>query len=229
MEEKHKCKLCARRFGSGRALGGHMRSHFTILPVPPKTQPTSLIGTPSSSSEAKNPSQLEDSVVLDDESETESKSLGPSGSRRVGKRSISEWRKLGAIKKSKSKKRSTEQAVSSVSETCSEEDLAMCLMLLSRDKWVRKECPVGRRNQIFLKNGTGGGGDVKIHECPVCYKVYKSGQALGGHKRSHLFSSTSTAAAHSSDADNVWLIDLNLPAPLEDGGDMSHNQIPVLC
>lgn len=28
--------------------------------------------------------------------------------------------------------------------------------------------------------------NIKGHECPICFKVFPSGQALGGHKRSHL-------------------------------------------
>ncbi|XP_068635398.1 zinc finger protein ZAT1-like [Aristolochia californica] len=52
----------------------------------------------------------------------------------------------------------------------------------------------------------------KIHECPVCFRVFGSGQALGGHKRSHL-SGSGTATTTAKFGDN--LIDLNLP-PIED-------------
>ncbi|KAI9173562.1 hypothetical protein LWI28_003158 [Acer negundo] len=57
----------------------------------------------------------------------------------------------------------------------------------------------------------------KIFECPFCFKVFGSGQALGGHKRSHLLASSSTtpASANPIKFDNS-LIDLNLPAPLEE-------------
>ncbi|KMZ67378.1 hypothetical protein ZOSMA_26G01280 [Zostera marina] len=70
-----------------------------------------------------------------------------------------------------------------------------------------------------------------IHECPVCSRVFKSAQALGGHKKAHfLSSSTATqiptnlsastnAITVSSSADAVKFersfIDLNLPAPME--------------
>ncbi|KAJ4916597.1 C2H2-like zinc finger protein [Raphanus sativus] len=57
------------------------------------------------------------------------------------------------------------------------------------------------------------------HVCPICFKVYRSGQALGGHKRSH----TSTTIAnqeerikHKAAADMQF--DLNLPAE-EDSDD----------
>ncbi|KAK3224904.1 hypothetical protein Dsin_004766 [Dipteronia sinensis] len=59
--------------------------------------------------------------------------------------------------------------------------------------------------------------DEKIFECPFCFKVFGSGQALGGHKRSHLLASSSStpASANPIKFDNS-MIDLNLPAPLEE-------------
>ncbi|KAK6153461.1 hypothetical protein DH2020_013100 [Rehmannia glutinosa] len=59
----------------------------------------------------------------------------------------------------------------------------------------------------------------KVHECPICFKVFPSGQALGGHKRSHLI------ADHQAKNDpSVFekrkpvrdFLDLNLPAPDEE-------------
>lgn len=68
----------------------------------------------------------------------------------------------------------------------------------------------------------------KIHECSFCGKIFATGQALGGHKRSHLVSNadagscsdkaavvvaaTSAAAA----AEVPELLDLNLPAPVDE-------------
>ncbi|KAI3744448.1 hypothetical protein L1987_57529 [Smallanthus sonchifolius] len=58
----------------------------------------------------------------------------------------------------------------------------------------------------------------KGHECPICFRMFKSGQALGGHKRSHFingsmdhFAAMEHGAPSCSD-----MIDLNLPAPEED-------------
>lgn len=54
--------------------------------------------------------------------------------------------------------------------------------------------------------------EVKIHECPVCYRVFSSGQALGGHKRSHGITSTKIKLSRI----DRTMIDLNVPASLED-------------
>lgn len=76
-----------------------------------------------------------------------------------------------------------------------------------------------------------------MHECPVCFKVFGSGQALGGHKRSHFLGSSSTTVSTSSSTSptkqqlqengksldvetkdenfGFTFIDLNLPAPME--------------
>ncbi|KDO85696.1 hypothetical protein CISIN_1g044606mg, partial [Citrus sinensis] len=59
----------------------------------------------------------------------------------------------------------------------------------------------------------------KVHECPVCFRVFSSGQALGGHKRTHvtgLVASTSARSASASTKLGENLIDLNLPAPIDD-------------
>ncbi|KAL0442155.1 UNVERIFIED_CONTAM: Zinc finger protein ZAT9 [Sesamum radiatum] len=63
----------------------------------------------------------------------------------------------------------------------------------------------------------------KEHECPICFKVFPSGQALGGHKRSHLASDHVTksidppfASVHKQIQETRDFLDLNLPAPVDD-------------
>ncbi|MCD7470637.1 hypothetical protein HAX54_010620 [Datura stramonium] len=63
----------------------------------------------------------------------------------------------------------------------------------------------------------------KGHKCPFCHRIFKSGQALGGHKRTHFI--------HGGDQENLNqqssagkrevadLLDLNLPAPVDDEDD----------
>ncbi|MFS7959330.1 putative transcription factor C2H2 family [Helianthus anomalus] len=61
----------------------------------------------------------------------------------------------------------------------------------------------------------------KGHECPICFRMFKSGQALGGHKRSHFINGSEdrtdhVAAIEQVEATYTEMIDLNLPAPEED-------------
>lgn len=72
-----------------------------------------------------------------------------------------------------------------------------------------KSCVVASKN-----NNKGA------HECPICFRVFSSGQALGGHKRSHLIaeakSSNQTVVIEKPIPETRDLLDLNLPAPVEE-------------
>ncbi|XP_010499023.1 PREDICTED: zinc finger protein ZAT1-like [Camelina sativa] len=53
------------------------------------------------------------------------------------------------------------------------------------------------------------GGEKKTsHECPICFRVFKSGQALGGHKRSHSYENQE----HNQVSEIRNQINLNVPA-----------------
>lgn len=81
----------------------------------------------------------------------------------------------------------------------------------------------------------------KVHECSICHRVFSSGQALGGHKRCHWITSnapdSSTLAKFQQfqdqmeqiiprpKFDNTDLLDLNLPAPVEDLSGARRDQI----
>ncbi|KAJ4713142.1 Zinc finger protein [Melia azedarach] len=57
----------------------------------------------------------------------------------------------------------------------------------------------------------------KRHECPICLKVFPSGQALGGHKRSHLVAGTEARNNPTIVVPEIHnFLDLNLPAPDEE-------------
>lgn len=269
MEERHKCKLCSRSFTNGRALGGHMKAHLATLPLPPKITSftcASFSCSSSSSSDSEHEETLKQeqesliyglrenpkksfrvadpefspfdtaSVVQDRESETESKNP----TRQRSKRKSSTMLRLSFV--------SEPEPVSSVSDTSPEEDVAMCLMMLSRDTWhvptnalpphtsntrctgsqikkvrgkhlcdncgkaFRSSRALASHRSICQKNNNHNN---KVFECPFCYKVFGSGQALGGHKRSHLMISSSSTANDSVKFKESF-IDLNLPAPAEE-------------
>ncbi|KAL4184335.1 hypothetical protein AMTRI_Chr10g500 [Amborella trichopoda] len=83
---------------------------------------------------------------------------------------------------------------------------------------------------VNLMEGEGSGetncgpSKSKIHECPICFRVFTSGQALGGHKRSHMASEASKAAIIQQQMPVVSeLLDLNLPAPMEEDTNSNTN------
>lgn len=57
----------------------------------------------------------------------------------------------------------------------------------------------------------------KVHKCPYCSRVFSSGQALGGHKRSHTTNYRTSITVPVAGKKLVdTLIDLNLPATVND-------------
>ncbi|KAJ4956069.1 hypothetical protein NE237_012852 [Protea cynaroides] len=248
------------------------------------------------------------SVVQDRESETEScKNPSRRRSKRNRKSSIIgdqrnlqnqqhlELKKHKLSKSSKAESPPEPEPVSSVSDTTPEEDVALCLMMLSRDIWMKEQemevveeqeeddeepeksleesdseefkfpnrsrgryqCGTCKKmfrsyqalgghrashkkirgctpsssfavtaHEAESKPGNAGTSTVdrRIHECPVCFRVFGSGQALGGHKRSHISGSV-IATNTVKFAENM--IDLNLPAPIDDD-DMSQVELSAV-
>lgn len=178
--------------------------------------------------------------------------------------------------------------VSSISEVTSEEDLALCLMMMSRDKWntkfeveidgsstrsTKKKYKCDTCNRVFRSYQALGGHrashkkfrgcdyqphqqtssnlnhkllsnneddnyqdnndddkdlnelEKKVHECPVCFRVFASGQALGGHKRSHVIAPSPKKVISCNTNYNESLIDLNLPAPVDDEDDSAVSDV----
>ncbi|PQM32536.1 zinc finger protein ZAT1 [Prunus yedoensis var. nudiflora] len=222
--ERHKCKLCARTFANGRALGGHMKAHLATLPLPPKTQQLTESASSSSSSSVDA-----GSVIQDRESETESKNPTRRRSKR-NRRSFKKPMLTNSTQPSLAESMAEPEPVSSVSDTSPEEDVAMCLMMLSRDrvrgknrcekcsKLFRSYQAMCGHKKICFRNedeAINNAGGEKLFECPFCCKIFGSGQALGGHKRSHLSGSSRSMAAGKTEVRESF-IDLNLPAPQEE-------------
>ncbi|KFK26522.1 hypothetical protein AALP_AA8G260100 [Arabis alpina] len=142
--QKHKCKLCSKSFCNGRALGGHMKSHLVSSHSMAKKKLVDSVYSSSSSSDGKslvyglreNPRKSfrvmnpdpDSFTVYHSETETEPESEEDP----VRKRARTEVSKKKKTKSKKQKNESPEPA-SSVSDGSPEQDLAMCLMMLSRD------------------------------------------------------------------------------------------------
>ncbi|KAF2299083.1 hypothetical protein GH714_030470 [Hevea brasiliensis] len=140
------------------------------------------------------------SVVQDRESETESRNPTRRRSKRTLKSGFSENQKQNFdAKKLKLKNPSSEESptepepVSSVSNTSPEEDVAMCLMMLSRDVWTRnyeeedQEQGKDRERSVGMKLKVPE--EIKVGKirgklrCEKCMKLFRSSQALVAHKR----------------------------------------------
>ncbi|CAN1174626.1 Zinc finger protein ZAT9 [Linum perenne] len=207
-------------------------------------------------------------VVQDRESETESRNPTRRRSKRTrkpGEGVLQGW--------------ASDSPVSSVSDASpADEDVAMCLVMLSRDvNWRSQKKKKRRFNNVVdfeeakeeeeeeeevhgkkklkcekcmkqfrsikaltshrricslndkgqLRSLITTDVEEKIFQCPYCFKVFGSGQALGGHKRSHLSGTGTSSAAtrvdppllprstdRSEKTCSLW--DLNLPAAEEE-------------
>ncbi|KAJ4881132.1 C2H2-like zinc finger protein [Raphanus sativus] len=148
--QKHKCKLCSKSFCNGRALGGHMKSHLVSSHTPTRKKLGDSVHSPSSSSSdgktlvyglRENPRKSsrvfipdpESSTVYNSETETEPESV-KRGRAEVSKKKRSKKRVSGKKQKTSHVNSSeSQEPASSVSDGSPEQELAMCLMMLSRD------------------------------------------------------------------------------------------------
>ncbi|KAK7293370.1 hypothetical protein RJT34_16235 [Clitoria ternatea] len=83
-------------------------------------------------------------------------------------------------------------------------------------KKIKVNIKVDDEDAEFERAKKVGGVEKKIHECPVCFRVFASGQALGGHKRTHVTGSAATTTIQVPPKFANPFIDLNLPAPIDD-------------
>lgn len=90
------------------------------------------------------------------------------------------------------------QGSSTVTLPVTEADSELDQLKCSNTQLKQERCDVGF---VSLKMNK-----TKEHECPICFKVFTSGQALGGHKRAHYTVNQEAVAAQVHDT-----FDLNFP------------------
>lgn len=95
---------------------------------------------------------------------------------------------------------------------------------ISINRFAEKSSPIAHKLDADSSNRAKKTNKGGSHECQICFRVFTSGQALGGHKRSHLVAdaknnqnvpSNSTVTQKPIQEIRNFL-DLNLPAPDED-------------
>ncbi|XP_073148263.1 zinc finger protein ZAT9-like [Henckelia pumila] len=155
--ENRECKVCCRIFANGKALGGHMRSHKMIM------------NSSSSSEDDKSGT----SSHQDRESETDSSKKHP-------RRFFLEEEKVSFL---------DPESFSLSSTLPNEEDAAHCLIMLSRDKRKRDEIKyqIREKEERFedYDHYSKDKDRAKLYRCEICNKLFRSFQALGGHRASH--------------------------------------------
>ncbi|KAM0869445.1 hypothetical protein ACQ4PT_040654 [Festuca glaucescens] len=279
---KNTCKLCARRFASPRALSGHMRSHSMAAAA--RSQQISSASTSIAAGDDDAAAKAVQGYVLREKPKRRVRlAESDNFSDRESEAEYPPPPSPGANKRAHVGSGDAEP-VSSVSDAATpEEDVARSLMMLSRDTWpapaaawpysdddgsdggearavaaprrTEFQCPackkvfrsyqaLGGHRASHVRGGRGGccapppnpppaahlqplpecdggeEGSKPPHVCPYCFRAFASGKALGGHKRSQLCS----AAA----IERLDLIDLNLPAALEDVVELSAVSDPFL-
>ncbi|CAF1845191.1 hypothetical protein F2Q70_00026467 [Brassica cretica] len=209
--ESYKCKFCFKSFVNERALDGHVRSHMPTLPnfcieeEEEKVRPSQLSGDTESDVSSSSPEEVarkrnglreERHRTMDDDQK-----FAFTGSQRniinLTRKRSKRTRKLDSFATKKMKtsqlgyKTEPEPHHSSASDTTTDEDLAFCLMMLSRDKWKKKNKTSSSHKELVeeiddnsskMNRATTTKGRFT---CETCGKVFKSYQALGGHRASH--------------------------------------------
>ncbi|KAL3814961.1 hypothetical protein ACJIZ3_016229 [Penstemon smallii] len=153
-------------------------------------------------------SRKQSTFLMDRESETESSKKIPISrrSKRVRKSRNSDFNrfKVNGFLQSKyeneEKKNTSEDSsmaevepLSSISDTTPEENVAHCLIMLSKDSWKREEIEYQEEeeeNDYYSEDSDVGkvmkSSKVKgRYKCETCNKFFRSYQALGGHRASH--------------------------------------------
>ncbi|PKA61093.1 Zinc finger protein ZAT4 [Apostasia shenzhenica] len=206
--EKRTCKLCFHSFASGRALGGHMRSHVAAAAAVAVTAAAAaqtaleeslrMAGSSASTEESVRSrgislvDEASDFVAQDHESETGSSPLATSATVKTIRQRLATLPQAELAEP---------ESLSTVSHTTSVEEAALNLMMLSHDSWTRAPAGKSRRSP---SPATAARERVR-YQCVNCKKVFPSHQALGGHratrKKSRCCAAPQTNAAPSGDGE----------------------------
>ncbi|PIN07165.1 hypothetical protein CDL12_20271 [Handroanthus impetiginosus] len=188
------CQICSKKLSSAKALGGHMKSHYAFFPLPPKATQVEKHNEPVNGSTSSLISSNEKGGSSGDKSlscATYGLRENPKKSLRLVDTHFDNEGSLVETKKSeprlatqgRCKRVSVENGQEGITKEClqesnlekqsgfeSVEDVAWCLVMLSRDVWISPDSEIMHR---------------KDYTCETCKKIFKSPQGLGNHKASH--------------------------------------------
>ncbi|RAL48977.1 hypothetical protein DM860_001297 [Cuscuta australis] len=251
MEDNHRCKLCSREFSNGKSLRGHMRSHVMINLPPAETEDSMVLQDDGAEEEPPPPPprrfrrskrrRLTKPRVISGflamgaagYSSPVSSSVTDSSPEEDGAHCLillsrDHWTNRGEDEGQKGKFRC---------ESCGRVFGSYQALGGHRASHKKKK---KKKKMLLVKGKIGNSGDdhqetiENAHECPLCGRVFSSGQALGGHKRSYFsgggildISASATSSSTAMDvaeedqrvprtSAGIFIVDLNLPAPHDD-------------
>ncbi|KAK8477230.1 hypothetical protein V6N13_060903 [Hibiscus sabdariffa] len=202
-EFKHVCKFCPKSFPCGRSLGGHMRSHMYNSAETDGKFNNCILGQKPNKT-WRRLSLFNGKICKDKEDSWRSKTR---------RRRRTRYKVVPAIAKPSSMSEIEQEQQEEVALSLimlsrhvgfkSEFHCTTCKKIfhshqaLGGHRASRKRINGGCAENTAIETDTTKlvdeaymSADIvvedKVHECPICLKVFASGQALGGHKRSHL-------------------------------------------
>ncbi|KAG8060004.1 hypothetical protein GUJ93_ZPchr0002g25453 [Zizania palustris] len=200
---KTTCKLCYRRFSSPRALAGHMRSHSVAAANSAAAAAAAAAGaavkqqisSASSASTSFTAAEDEEDVGFKRPLSIYALRENPKRSLRVSEAAFSDRESEAESAPSRAKCAPAAEPMSSLSYAGTpEEEVALALMMLSRDTWPSDQRGGGEysddgSDDVYTLPPSPAPAPVEKRtrfQCPACKKVFRSYQALGGHRASHV-------------------------------------------
>lgn len=181
------CGICGKNFSSSRAMGGHMRSHFAKLPIPPKPE-TENQALDHSAELTQCAIQSAPSLACHPQKKPTQDFQSPEGDILAFLAKSGLYPKNPTGKRSKCRRREAgPKQLCSITERLQAEQAARTIMMMSRDKWAESK----EASKMEAEDSENGRDDSLIQtpearfKCGRCGKIFRSHQALGGHRSNH--------------------------------------------
>lgn len=186
------CGICNKCFANGKAVGGHMRTHFAKLPIPPKPAPITPPITPTPSDISKVDVDSKSNSMDDQGTELDQSSMTRKRSKRCCKIDNDATIKVLLPPRTKVDEHNPKQTGSAFDSFFAVINAALTLISLSKENWPEGEALINKKQKVkdvseqedsYVEAGDEFHGER--FECEMSKKVYGSYHALGGHKAHH--------------------------------------------
>ncbi|CAK9189814.1 unnamed protein product [Sphagnum troendelagicum] len=206
----HVCRQCKREFSSGRALGGHMRAHGSLAMEDGNARVTwnnsseTVVAAAAASDKEyilrMNPKRSQRFLDQDSSDLLLAATVVATGQSTHHHQPKKAALSSGMAPEEEEEEEEEEPGPSSSStptETQVHKDIVFALMLLRPKRVAQLSHPPSLEQQQCKQEGSrsmnmaekfkapNGGGMRMMYQCATCKRIFKSHQALGGHRASH--------------------------------------------